>query len=132
MHQLAFKAYGEVTNRTASDKQVEYAVFREITQSLQQISQDENPAPAEWADAIDRNLQLWTLLSTDLMNTGNQLDPGLKRSLIILAESVRRISYRVLGGSDELSDLIDINETIMQGLAAQSGAMPADQEGEAA
>jgi flagellar protein FlaF len=132
MHQLAYKAYGEVTNRTASDKQIEYALFSEITQALQQISQAEDPAPSEWADAIDRNLQLWTILSTDLANSENQLDSGLKRSLVIIAESVRRISYRVLGGSDELSDLIEINQTIMQGLATQAEASMAGQEGEAA
>ncbi|MEQ8557463.1 MAG: flagellar biosynthesis regulator FlaF [Henriciella sp.] len=129
MHQLAYKAYGEVTNRTASDKQVEYALFREITQSLQHVSQNEDVPAPEWADAIDRNLQLWTLLSTDLMNEQNQLDANLRRSLIILAESVRRISHRVLGGSEELQDLIDINETIMQGLSGQTGQADA---GEAA
>jgi len=122
MHQLAYKAYGEVTNRTASDKQVEYALFSEITQALQKISQTDDPAPSEWADAIDRNLQLWTVLSTDLASPENQLNDDLKRGLIVLAESVRRISYRVLAGSDELADLVDINQTIMLGLEAQANA----------
>ncbi|WP_300380656.1 flagellar biosynthesis regulator FlaF [Henriciella sp.] len=121
MHQLAFKAYGDVTHRTASDQQIEYALFREITHALQNVAQDDDPPPAVWADAIDRNLQLWTLLSVDLMNDENQLDAGLRVSFINLAESVRRISYSVLGGRAEISELVDINETIMEGLSAQQG-----------
>lgn len=121
MHQLASKAYGNVTNRTASDKQVEYALFSEITQSLQHVSQTDDIQPAEWADAIDRNLQLWTILSTDLLSEENQLDAGLKRSLVLLAESVRRLSYRVLADEAEISELIEINQTIMLGLSGQTG-----------
>ena len=117
MHQLAYKAYGEVTNRTASDKQVEYALFSEITQALQDIAQQEAPLPSVWADAIDRNLQLWTLLSTDLMSAENQLPPEIRKSLLSIAESVRRMSYDVLAGDGDLADLIEINETIMQGLS---------------
>ena len=129
MHQLASKAYGEVTNRTASDKQVEYALFSEITQSLQHVSRNENVQPAEWADAIDRNLELWTLLSSDLLSAENQFDASLKRNLVILAETVRRISYRVLADEAEISELVDINQTIMLGLAGQTGE---NQPGEAA
>ena len=121
MHQLAFKAYGEVTSRTASDKHIETALFSEITQSLQTVSQTDKPAPAEWADAIDRNLQLWTIISTDLLSAENQLDGSLKRNLIGLSESVRRISYAVLAGRGALTDLIEINEAIMKGLAGDPG-----------
>ena len=117
MHQLAFKAYGEVTNRTASDQQIDYALFREITQALNEIAQQDDPLPSVWADAIDRNLQLWTLLSTDLMNSDNQLPAEIRKSLLSIAESVRRISYDVLSGGGEMADLIEINETIMQGLS---------------
>lgn len=117
MHQLAYKAYGEVTNRTASDQQIEYALFREITQALSDIAQQDEPLPSVWAEAIDRNLQLWTLLSTDLMNPDNQLPADIRKSLLSIAESVRRISYDVLSGSGEMTDLIEINETIMQGLS---------------
>ena len=121
MQQLAFKAYGEVTSRTASDQQIEYALFREITQSLQYVAQDDEASPAAWADAIDRNLELWTLLAVDLMSEDNQLDPNLRASFIALAESVRRISYGVLADRAEISELVEINETIIQGLEAQNG-----------
>lgn len=119
MQQLAYKAYGEVTNRTASDKQIEYALFREITQALQSVAQTDDPPAAEWADAIDRNMQLWTILATDLLSPENQLNPELRKGLLVLSQSVRRLSQSVLSGDAELDELIDINEIIMKGLRGQ-------------
>ena len=50
MQQLAYKAYGEVTSRTANNGQIEYALFDEITQALKSVDQDEMPSPAVWGD----------------------------------------------------------------------------------
>ena len=123
MQQLAYKAYGKVTNRTASDEQIEYALFQEITQALKAVAQTDRPSPVVWVDAIDRNLQLWQLISTDVMSEANQLDPSLKANLITLAESVRMISYHVLSRKADVSELVEINEIIMEGLAGQTRAV---------
>jgi flagellar protein FlaF len=120
MQQLAYKAYGEVTSRTANTGQIEYALFQDITQALKNVDEVEMPAPAVWADAIDRNMKLWQILSTDLMSDANELDPTLKRNLIALSESVRQISYQVLARKAEITELVEINEIIMQGLEGQS------------
>jgi len=72
--------------------------------------------PEKWANAISRNLDLWTLLATDLMHPENQLAEGLRKSLLELSIFVRRTSTEILGGSDGLADLIDINESIIKGL----------------
>ncbi|MAH92244.1 MAG: hypothetical protein CME99_03610 [Hyphomonas sp.] len=122
MQQLAYKAYGEVTSRTANTGQIEYTLFEEITQALKAVDAEGHPQPTIWADAIDRNMKLWQILSTDIVSDENQLDPTLKRNLIALAESVRRISYHVLSRKAELSELIEINEIIMQGLSGQGSA----------
>ena len=122
MQQLAYKAYGEVTSRTANTGQIEYALFQEITQALKNVDEVETPQPAVWADAIDRNLKLWQILSTDLVSDANELDPVLKRNLIALAESVRQISYHVLSRKAEIIELVEINEIIMQGLEGHSSS----------
>lgn len=124
MQNLAYKAYSTVTTRTASDKQIEYALFSEITNALKDVAAQDTPPPAVWAEAIDRNLQLWLLLSVDLLNPENALDEGLRGSLLTLAEMVRRVSYQVLAGETAVSELVEINETIMKGLAGQSGSQP--------
>jgi flagellar biosynthesis activator protein FlaF len=120
MQQLAYKAYGEVTSRTANTGQIEYALFQDITQALKNVDEVEMPVPAVWAEAIDRNMKLWQILSTDLMSDANELDPTLKRNLIALSESVRQISYQVLARKAEITELVEINEIIMQGLEGQS------------
>ncbi len=117
MQQLAYKAYGEVTSRTANSGQIEYAIFEEVTQALKAVDAQEIPQPTVWAEAIDRNLKLWQILSIDLMSDANELEPTVKKNLIALAESVRRISYHVFSREAEISELVEINEIIMQGLA---------------
>lgn len=120
MQALAYKAYGEVRQRTVGDKEVEYALFRQITDSLEAARDTQAHAPAEWADAISRNQQLWSIIATDLVNPSNVLPDELKRSLLYLSEFVRRTSMKVLSGEDGLSDLIEINTTVMAGLPRSS------------
>ena len=119
MHNLAHKAYSNVTSRTASDKQIEYALFSEVTNALKDVAAQDVPPPAVWAGAIDRNLQLWLLLSVDLLSPENGLEDSLRRNLLTLAEMVRRVSYKVLAGETDISDLVEINETIMKGLSGE-------------
>ncbi len=119
MHNLANKAYGMAAQRTATDKQNEYTLFRQITAALEIAANAGKSAPVEWADAIYRNQQLWTTLAVDLLNPGNSLPQDLKGRLLYLSEFVRQTSHRVLAGSDGMADLIDINKTIMIGLAGR-------------
>ena len=128
MQALAFKAYGEVKQRTAGEKDIEYALFQQITEALLQVSTAEDVQPTDWAEAIHRNQQLWTTIAIDLLNPGNALPDETKRSLLYLAEFVRQNSMKILSGNGEISDLIEINQTIMKGL---SGAAPVAPVGEA-
>jgi len=113
---LAVKAYGEVRNRTADNKSLEAALFQQITDGLKQAIDLEKSDPATWADAINRNLELWTLLTTDLLNPDNQLQDALRKSLLEISVFVRRTSMQVLSGDATLDDLIEVNESIMSGL----------------
>ncbi len=116
MQALAHKAYGEVRNRTADNRSIERALFRQITDAMVEVQDAKKSDPEKWANAISRNLDLWTLLATDLMHPENQLAEGLRKSLLELSIFVRRTSTEILGGSDGLADLIDINESIIKGL----------------
>lgn len=118
MQALAHKAYGEVRNRTADSKSIEHALFREITNGLIEAQNVQTSDPERWANAINRNLDLWTLLASDLMHPENGLSAPLRKSLLELAGFVRRSSMKIMAGTaDELADLIAINESIMKGLA---------------
>ncbi|WP_321490727.1 flagellar biosynthesis regulator FlaF [uncultured Hyphomonas sp.] len=127
MQSLAFKAYGEVKQRTAGEKEIEFALFRQITDALTQVSEAEDAQPADWADAIHRNQQLWTTIAVDLLHPGNALPDDMKRSLLYLAEFVRQTSMKIMAGEGEIADLIEINRSIMNGLG---GTVAGDAAGE--
>jgi flagellar protein FlaF len=129
LQSLAFKAYGEVKQRTAGEKEIEFALFRQITDALQQVSETEDVQPTEWADAIHRNQQLWTTIAIDLLHPGNALPDEMKRSLLYLAEFVRQTSIKIMAGEGEIADLIEVNQTIMSGLG---GAVAGHTAGEGA
>lgn len=128
MQSLAFKAYGEVTQRTAGEKDLEIALFQQITNELRNVSDADTVQPTDWAEAIHRNQQLWTTIAIDLLNPGNALPEEMKRSLLYLAEFVRQNSMKILSGSGDIADLIEINQSIMMGLSGASAA-PAAGEG---
>ena len=116
MQALAFKAYGEVKQRTAGERNIEFELFQQITEALEHVARSEDVAPALWADAIHRNLQLWSALAVDLLHPGNALPDEVKKSLLYLSEFVRQSSMKILSGTGELADLIEINRTIMGGM----------------
>jgi flagellar protein FlaF len=119
MQSLALKAYGDVQQRTASEKEIEYALFTQITQDLSSVASEDKPVPSVWADAISRNLQMWTVLATDLMGSGNTLPEETRKGLLVLSDFVRRTSMDVLSGGQGIADLVSINEIIMKGLAGE-------------
>ena len=104
MQHLAFRAYGEVQQRTAGPKEIELSLFRQITEALEAVAAVETPPLEAWADALYRNQQLWTIVAT-------------KRNLVSLSQFVRQCSNRVLAGNDGIADLIDINKSIIAGLS---------------
>ena len=105
MQSLAFKAYGEVRQRTAGDKEIEFALFRQITDVLKQVSEADEVQPTDWAEAVHRNQQLWTTIALDLLHPGNALPDEMKRSLLYLAEFVRQTSMKIMAGEGDIADL---------------------------
>lgn len=120
MQALAYKAYGEISQRTAGDREVEYALFLQISEALESVKDPQTRSLSDWADALSRNQQLWTIIATDLLQPGNALPDDLKRSLLLLSEYVRQTTFKVLEGEEIISDLIEVNRTVMAGLVRQS------------
>ncbi len=118
MQTLAAKTYGQVQHRTAGNRDIEYAVFDQITVDLEGVAQANDADPATRIDAISRNLRLWSLLAADLLSEANALPPETKKSLLTLSEFVRREGMKRLSDDGDLADLIAINRTIMSGLGA--------------
>jgi flagellar protein FlaF len=116
---LAHKAYGQVKARTVDDRQLELLIFRQITEELQSALEQPHTNATARAEALNRNAQLWTILTTDLLHPDNAYEPSLKRSLIMLARFVEKATPKSMTDNDALSEIIEINTTVIGGLVAK-------------
>jgi len=113
---MSIQAYQRAHQQAESPRQTEYRAFAEATRAL--IAAGQNPGDiTACADALYRNRRLWTVLATDCAQPGNALPEGLRASIISLSMFVDRHSSAVIRDNAEIDVLIDINKTIMQGLA---------------
>jgi flagellar protein FlaF len=66
---------------------------------------------------LDWNRRVWSALSDDCSDPGNGLPPSLRASIISLSIWVARHTSAVIRRQEPIEPLIEINRTIMQGLA---------------
>lgn len=113
MQSLAHQAYGQVQKRTSSDKDIEVAIIQQITRELENAADAEDPPITQLVDAVSRNMQLWTIFATDLANPNNSVADEGKASLISISGFVHRESMKLLGGTGEIEDLIEVNRNLL-------------------
>jgi len=116
---MSYQAYQKTQQTSESPSQVEYRLFAQVTNALISV-RDRGIRDSEMADALDWNRRLWSTLSTDCGTEGNALPPQLRAGIISLSIWVSKHSSAVMRGTEAVDDLININKTIMEGLAAQA------------
>ena len=119
-HALAHQAYGSVQKRTASAKELEITIIKQITRELELVFEADVPSPTDRINAISRNLRMWTIFTADLANKNNPLPDEAKANLISIGEFVRRESMKLLSNNDAVTDLIEINRNLLTSLGAGS------------
>ena len=116
------KAYSQASARIESPREMEYRLFGQVTRALVNASQTEVTDFAERIDALDWNRRLWSTLANDCDSEHNQMAPALRAQIISISLFVNRHSSAVMRGKESFEPLIDINRSIMQGLAPGSSA----------
>jgi len=112
---MSLNKYVAVQNRTDDPRKTEYRLFAQVTKALM----DAREAQAgERNSAIHWNRRLWLTLQTDCAQDGNRLPDEVRAGIISLAIWVDKHSRRVLKGEAEIKPLIEVNRSIMEGLAA--------------
>lgn len=106
--------YGSARTAVNSPRQIEYQAFARVTHGMR----DARDFP-DLADALHRNLKLWTLLAADVAGQGNSLPQALRAQLFYLAEFTRDHTTLVLRRKADPGPLIEINTAIMKGLRGQ-------------
>ena len=116
---MSIKAYQRAATQADNPRQLEYRAFGQVTAGLVRIKEGLPTTAPVIAEALDANRRLWNVLSADCSTPENQLPPPLRAQIVSLALWVSRYSSEVLRNGADLDPLIDVNRTMMEGLAAR-------------
>ncbi|MEY3234138.1 flagellar biosynthesis regulator FlaF [Aquidulcibacter sp.] len=116
---MSLKAYQKAQQRVETPREIEYRLFGQVTRALMDIQDLPRYEIARRMDALDWNRRVWSFMAADCANPDNELPENLRASIISLSLWVGRYSSEVMQKGEDVEPLIDINRTIMQGLASQ-------------
>jgi flagellar protein FlaF len=120
-----YGAYSQVQNRTEDSRSVEYRLLAQVTAAMLAARDQADELP-KLVDAVLWNRSVWAAFRDDLSHPQNGLPDDVKARLISLSLWVDRETNAVLGRTSDLDALVDVNRTIMEGLAAsQRASVPA-------
>lgn len=115
---MSIQAYQRAATQAEQPRDLEYRAFGQVTAGLVRVKEDKPPLPVV-LEAIDANRRLWNVLSADCAAPENQLPIMLRGQIISLAMWVARYSSEVLRDGADVEPLIDVNRSMMEGLAAR-------------
>jgi flagellar protein FlaF len=110
-----YNAYQKSANSIENPREIEYRLLGQVTSALIEA---ENPATEQQTriDALLWNRSVWSAFRVDLMDPSNRLPTELRASLVSLSIFVEKETVVAIDGSIDLSALIEINKSIMDGL----------------
>lgn len=114
---MSLQAYSRTAARSESPRDMEYRLFGQVTRALMDASRADPSEIHARIDALDWNRRLWTALASDCSDEDNGLAQGMRAQIVSISLFVNRHSSAVMRGEDDFEALIDINKSIMQGLA---------------
>jgi flagellar protein FlaF len=115
---MSIKAYQRAATQADNPRELEYRAFGHVTAGLVRVKETA-PEKTVIAEALDANRRLWNVLSADCATPENQLPPTLRAQIVSLALWVSRYSSEVLRDGADIEPLIDVNRTMMEGLAVR-------------
>ena len=121
---MTLKAYQTAQTRAASPRDNERLIFGRVTGMLI-AARDSGDRARQLIEAIDKNRRMWGILAADCASEANGLPEQTRAQIISLSIWVNKYSGLVVREKASLDPLIDINKTIMEGLAlAAANAAP--------
>ncbi len=117
---MSIQAYQRANAQAESPRETEYRAFAFVTSALIKARDAGRADLSILADALDRNRRLWSLLAQDCANPGNTMPQEARAQIISLSLWVSRHSSAVMRDGEDMEPLIDVNRSVMQGLAPNS------------
>ncbi|GAB4177290.1 MAG: hypothetical protein OHK0024_14980 [Thalassobaculales bacterium] len=110
-----YAAYAKTARTTETPRSVEHRLLGEVTADL--MAADRSPGNRrKLLDAVLRNKKMWDTFLIELSDAANQLPKETRAGLLSIGIFVNRETARVLENQTDPKVLIEINQTIMQGL----------------
>ncbi len=116
---MSYQAYQKAQRSSETPSQIEYRLFVQVTNALL-AAKDKGLKGADLMAVLDWNRRMWSVLSSDCGTEGNSLPSTLRAGIVSLSIWVSKHSSAVMRGTEDIDDLININRTIMEGLADQA------------
>ena len=112
---MSLKAYLNTQRIVENSRETEYRLFGEVTGAVID-SHKRKARGGPLIEAVDWNRRLWHTLAADCMDGRNQLPKEVRAKIVSLSLWVAKYSRRVSREGAELTPLIEVNRSIMQGL----------------
>jgi flagellar protein FlaF len=114
---MSYNAYQTTSIRDEDPRATEYRLFAVVTRSLIEASESDASDIKGRIYALDWNRQVWSNLAADCADDNNKLPYALRAGIISLSIFVSKHTSLVMRKGTGFDVLIDINRTVMQGLA---------------
>ncbi len=114
---MSLQAYKTAAQRSESPRDAEYRLFGQVTMALIEASELDKTELSKRMEALHWNRQLWSVLATECADPENALPEALRAQIISLSMFVNRHTSAIMRGDETFKELIEVNRTIMQGLA---------------
>ena len=119
---MSLQAYQQASQRAEGPRETEYRLFAEVTRALMDAAQADRRDLKARVGALDWNRRLWATLSADCANPENRLPDALRASIISLGMFVNRHTSEAIRNGGDIGLLVEVNRSIMQGLAPTARA----------
>lgn len=124
MTKLPYAAYQRMQNAAEDPRSIEYRLLGQVTAALLDAERDPKHT-AKLVDAALWNRRVWSAFKVDLLDSGNKLPLDMRGKLVSIALWVERETAQILAFKSDLSAVVSINKTIMDGLRPKSIPEPA-------
>lgn len=115
---MSLNAYENAKKTNEKPQQTEYRLFVEVTRSLME-AEGLAKTDIKLHDALHWNRRMWSTFATDCAIEGNKLPDVLRAQIISLSIWVGKHSSKIIHEDEDIQALIDVNKSVMEGLAMQ-------------
>jgi len=119
---MSLQAYQRAAQQAESPRESEYRLFGQVTRALIDAACVDPSEMKVRIAALDWNRRVWSALAVDCADPENSLPQDVRAQIISISIWVGRYTSAVMRREEAIEPLIEINRTIMQGLAGGAQA----------